>query len=306
MDTLNIDFCGMHFVNPLVLGSGILGVTGGSLAAVANSGAGGVTSKTWWAHAHEGHANPVVIAEDGVMLNAVGLPDGGIEKHSEEIQIYRDKANAPFIASIVGGSVQEFEEVAEKTAALKPDILEVNVSCPNVSDEFGDLFSSGCISVALMTKSVKKYAGEIPVTVKLSPNVPNIAEVAKACEDNGADAITAINTVGPGIRINPELRAPILKNKRGGVSGPAILPIAIRCVWDIYEAVKIPIIGIGGVTHGTDAIEMMMAGARLVGVASALHFRGKDAFTLITEEMSDWCKKEGIENIESLIGVAHG
>ncbi len=305
MSKLQIDFCGVHFDNPLVLASGILGVTGGSMAAVANGGAGGVTSKSWWAQAHEGHANPVIIVENGVMLNAVGLPDAGIAKHSEEIKIYRQKAKAPFIASIVAGSIKDFEEVTEKTAALKPDIIEVNISCPNVSEEFGDLFSSGCDSAALMTKIVKKYSGSIPVTVKLSPNVPNIGEVAKACEDNGADAITAINTVGPGMRINPELRAPILKNKKGGVSGPAILPIAIRCVWDIFAAVEIPIIGTGGVTYGAEAIEMMLAGARLVGIGSALHFRGKDAFTLIAVEMKDWCDKEGVQDLEELIGAAH-
>jgi len=184
-------------------------------------------------------------------------------------------------------------------------MIEVNISCPNVSAEFGSLFSSGCESAAKMTKIVKQHSGKTPVSVKLSPNVPNIAEVAKACEDNGADAITAINTVGPGMRINPELRAPILKNKMGGVSGPAILPIAIRCVWDIYRAVKIPIIGTGGVTYGRDAIEMMMAGARLVGVGSALHFRGEQAFALIADEMLAWCKQEGVKNISALVGVAH-
>ena len=224
MTVLRTTFCGIAFENPLVLASGVLGVTGKGMADVIAKGAGGVTSKSWWVRRHAGHPNPVIIADEYAMLNAVGLPDAGIEKSREEIREFRKVSDAPFIANIVAGSVEDFEEITQKAVELKPDILEVNISCPNVKDEFGDLFSGSCDFAEKMTRAVKKHAKNIPVSVKLSPNVANIADVARACEANGADAITAINTVGPGMRINPELRKPILSNKTGGVSGPAIFP----------------------------------------------------------------------------------
>ena len=168
----------------------------------------------------------------------------------------------------------------------------MNISCPNVKAEFGDLFSGSCNFAEQITSAVKKHAKNIPVSIKLSPNVSSIADIARACEANGADVITAINTVGPGMRINPELRAPILKNKFGGISGPAIFPIALRCVWDIYEAVKIPIIGTGGITSGRDAIEMLLAGASLLGIGTAIHFRGQEAFALIAKEIEEFCEEE--------------
>lgn len=275
------------------------------MAEVVQKGAGGVTSKSWWVSRHEGHKNPVLIANENYMLNAVGLPDAGIEKSRQEITEFRSHCNAPFIANIVAGSVEDFSRITEVVVPLKPDVIEVNISCPNVKKEFGNLFLGSCGLAEEMTKAVKKYSQEIPVSVKLSPNVSNIADVAKACEQSGANAITAINTVGPGMRIEPRLRKPVLKNMFGGVSGPAILPVAIRCVWEIFEAVDIPIIGTGGITSGEDAIEMMLAGATLLGVGSAVHYRGQDAFSLIAKEMEAFCEEEQIKNISECIGSAH-
>jgi dihydroorotate dehydrogenase (NAD+) catalytic subunit len=298
-------FCDVEFSNPLVLASGILGVTGKTLAQVAQKGAGGVTTKSLWMKRHKGHKNPVIIADDSYMLNAVGLPDAGIEKSREEIKIFRQESDVPLIANIVAGSIKEFSEITQLAVELSPDIIEVNISCPNVQKEFPDLFSGSYSFAERITKTVKQHSKNIPVSIKLSPNVANIADVAKACEENGADAITAINTLGPGMRIQPELRTPILKNTVGGVSGPALFPISLRCVWDIFSAVNIPIIGLGGVTTGRDAIEMFLAGATLIGVGTALHFRGEDAFHLIKEEMESFCKKEGIKDISEIIGKAH-
>ena len=302
---LHTDFCGLSFANPLVLASGIWGVTGKNLADAVARGAGGATTKSLWIRPHAGHKNPVILADEYAMLNAVGLPDGGIQKAREEIADYRKLTNASLIANIVAGSPDDFAEIAELAAELNPDVIEVNISCPNVKAEFGDLFASGIKSAETFTKIVKEKVGKIPVSVKLSPNVPQIGEVAKAAENAGADAITAINTVGPGMRINPELRAPILKNKFGGVSGPAILPIAIAKVFEIFAAVKIPIIATGGITSGRDAIEMIMAGGTLLGIGSAVHFRGADCFAQITTEMTEWCEKEGVKNLSEIRGAAH-
>lgn len=305
MNILSTTFCGISFENPFVLASGYVGVTGAGMADVVAHGAGGVTTKSWWANAHKGHANPVIIANEHVILNAVGLPDAGIEKSREEIKEYRSRTKAPIIASIVAPSPEEYGEIARLAAELAPDMIEVNISCPNVKEEFRDLFSGNVKLAEVITKSVKKEVKNIPFSVKLSPNVTDIGEVARACEANGANAITAINTVGPGMRIDPELRVPILKNKTGGVSGPGILPIALRCVWDIFRAVRIPIIGTGGICSGRDAVEMLLAGATLLGIGSALHYRGKEAFRILTEELEEFCKKEGIKNISELVGGAH-
>ena len=302
---LKTTVCGVEFANPLVLASGIWGVTGANLAAAVTRGAGGVTTKSIWLTAHKGHPNPVIIAADGVMLNAVGLPDGGIEKAIVEVAAYRELTTAPLIANIVAGSPDDFRALARAAAELHPDIIEVNISCPNVTAEFGELFNADAKAAALFAKIVKAEIGNIPMSLKLSPQAKNIAEVARAAVDNGADIITAINTVGPGMRINPELRAPVLANGVGGVSGPAILPIAIAKVHAIAAAVNVPIIATGGITTGRDAIEMLMAGGTLLGVGSAVHFRGEDAFALIAAEMAEWCAAEGVENLTELTRVAH-
>ena len=305
MNILQTTFCDIHFDNPLVLASGIWGVTGKNLAKAAHNGAGGATTKSLWREGHKGHPNPVIIANEHTMLNAVGLADGGIAKAHDEIADYRAATSTPLIANIVASSPDDFAAITEEAVTLDPDIIEVNISCPNVKDEFGDLFASGVRSAEMFTKIVKEKSGNIPVTIKLSPNMPNIGEIAKAAEAQGADAITAINTVGPGMRICPELRSPILANKFGGVSGPAILPIAIAKVYEIYQAVDIPIIATGGITTGADAIEMMMAGGTLLGIGSAIHFNGFECFKNITREMEAWCHKEGVDNISEIVGVAH-
>lgn len=305
MSILQTTLCNVAFRNPLVVASGIWGVTGKNLAKAVQSGAGGVTTKSLWLEGHRGHPNPVIITNQHTMLNAVGLADGGIGKAHDEIADYRAITDAPLIANIVAGSPNDFAAITEKAVELKPDLIEVNISCPNVKDEFGDLFASGIRSAETFTKIVKEKSGDIPITIKLSPNLPNIGQVAQAAEAAGANAITAINTVGPGMRICPELRAPILANKFGGVSGPAILPIAIAKVYEIYKAVDIPIIATGGITTGSDAIEMIMAGGTLLGVGSAVHFNGFSCFQNIADEMQAWCQKEGVKNISEIIGAAH-
>lgn len=299
-------FCGVKFRNPLVLASGVLGVTGASLRNVVKTGgAGGVTTKSIWRQGHLGHPNPVIIANDHFMLNAVGLPDAGIEKAYIEIGEYMKNKPAPLIANIVESRIEDFAEVAALVDALHPDIIEVNISCPNVEDEFGKPFSCSRVDAAAVTAAVRRRT-KIPITIKLSPNVMNIAEIAKAVVDAGADGITAINTVGPGMLIDLETREPILANKVGGVSGPAIKPIAIKAVYDIHKAVpKTPIIGTGGVLTGEDALEMIMAGATLVGVGTAVYYRDIICFKLIAEEMKKWGKAHGIKDLGKIRGTAH-
>lgn len=292
--------------NPTILASGILGVTGSSLVNVAKHGAGAVTTKSIGLEPRKGHPCPVILTFDKGMVNAVGLSTEGIKECSAEIEYAKKNSGVPVIASIFASTRKEFGEIAKEISKARPDMIEVNISCPNVQAEFGRPFGTDPKISAEVTKEVKKNT-KIPVIVKLSPNVTDIGIIAKAVEKAGADAINAINTVGPGMVINIDAKRPILSNKRGGVSGPAIKPIAVRCVYDIFEATKgkIPIIGTGGVMTGRDAIEMIMAGASAVGIGTAVYYRGIGVFNKISLEINDFMEKEGYERIKEMIGAAH-
>jgi dihydroorotate dehydrogenase (NAD+) catalytic subunit len=185
--------------------------------------------------------------------------------------------------------------------------LEVNISCPNVEDEFGKPFACSAPDAAAVTKAVKAVSKKTPVFIKLSPNVESIAVIAEACAAAGADGFTVINTVGPGMAIDLRSRMPILANKVGGLSGPGIRPIAVKCIADVYAATggKLPIIGTGGVYTGEDAIELMLAGASLIGIGTAIGDRGLDVFKHVCEEMQLWCTNEGVWEIKDLIGGMH-
>jgi len=298
---------GVTFRNPTVLASGIWGITAASWRRVAENGAGGVTTKSLWIREHRGHLSPTVISTEHWTLNAVGLPDAGPEKAREEIGQYMKDKPVPLIANIVAGAVDDFVAIAEEIVKLSPDFLEVNISCPNVDDEFGKPFACSAPDAARVTKEVKAVSKSIPVFIKLSPNALSIADVASACAEAGADGFTAINTVGPGMAIDLRSRMPILANKVGGLSGPAIKPISVRCIADVYRATegKLPIIGTGGVYTGEDALELMLAGASLIGIGTAIGDRGQDVFRKVCEEMDVWCEKEGIKNIAEMVGGMH-
>jgi len=299
---LSTIFCGVSFKNPLVLASGVLGVTGESFHHTVKNGAGGITTKSIWLEPHPGHKNPVMVGYPSHFINAVGLSDAGLEKAKEELGLYIPTRKAPLIANIVAGKKTDFGIIAEEIAKINPDIIEINISCPNVEDEFGKPFACDIIDASDVTRMVKSRVKNIPITVKLSPNVSNIATIAKSCEDAGADAITAINTYGPGMRISIDMRSPILANKVGGVSGPGIFPLAVKAVHDISKSVKIPVIATGGVTTGFDAIEMIMAGGTLVGVGTMVYYRGVEGFAIMTEEMTEWMKKEGVASLDEIRG----
>ncbi len=305
MVDLSISFLGKKAPNPTVLASGFMGVTGLSLASAAKHGAGMVTIKSLSLEPRKGHKTPVIVGFEGGMLNAVGLSNPGVVNGVDELRVAKKKAGVPVIASVFADSVENFAKAAAAVMPAQPDFLELDISCPNVDSEFGIPFAADVKAAADVTRACKKVIGSVPLIVKLSPNVTAIVPIAKAVESAGADALNCINTL-KGMVIDPVARQPVLTNKFGGISGPALKPVAIRCVYECYKAVKIPIIGTGGVTTGKDAVEMMMAGASAVGVGSAIYYRGLDAFKLIASEMKDWMKKEGFDSPKDLVGLAHG
>ncbi len=304
---LSTKLCGVELDNPTVLASGILGVTAASLARIARAGAGAVTKKSIGLSPRDGHDGPVIVEVEGGYLNAVGLPTAGVEEALEELRAYRKasgKTVKPIIASFYGRTVSEYVEVARRLDGMA-DLLEANISCPNVEHEFGHPFASNCEDAAAVVRAVRK-ATKTPLLVKLSPNVPDIGSIARAVEKAGANGITAINTVGPGMVIDLKARKPVLANRCGGMSGPAIKPIMVRCVYDIYEAVRIPVLGVGGVLTGEDAAEAIMAGACAVGIGTGIKYRGIAIFKLIQNELRQFMKKEGFKSLEEMVGVAHG
>ena len=271
---LQTNLCGVGLKNPTILASGILGVTKESIGRIGKAGAGAVTLKSLCHEERQGFSNPTMFAYNGVFLNAVGLPGQGIDSAVKDFKRL-DNLSVPVIGSIYGYRIEQFGQVAKKMTSLKPAMIEVDISCPHM--DYGKPYYADAGLTAKITKVVKKNAGTIPVSIKLSPNVYDIKEIAHAAEKSGANAVTAINAAS-GMVIDIQARKPVLANKIGGVTGPALKPIAVRCVYEVYETVKIPIIGTGGVTYGKDAIEMIMAGATAIGIGTGIYYRGTGIF----------------------------
>lgn len=305
MCDLTCSLAGLTLKTPFVLASGVMSTSPALLVRVARAGAGAVTSKSCGAQARAGHANPVAIPWQGGVLNAVGLTNPGLEAELPLLRIAKEELRSmgvPLIASIFAPSVEEFARMAAGISAAEPDLIEINISCPNVGDEFGTPFSGSPETAYAVTAAVKG-ATSIPITAKLAPNVPSIARIALAVEAAGADAITAINTV-PGMLIAAHAARPLLSNRVGGLSGWSIKPVALRCVAEICQAVKIPVIGLGGMRTGLDAAEMIMAGATAVGVGSALWPRGSEILTDISDQLREFMQQEGYPDLESMRGKA--
>jgi dihydroorotate dehydrogenase (NAD+) catalytic subunit len=298
---LQTTLCGIKLKNPTILASGILGVSKESVDRVGKGGAGAVTLKSICHEERKGHGGPNMVVIEGGMLNAVGLPGQGIKSAIADFGRL-DNLSVPAIGSVFGYTIEQFGIVTKQMASLKPAMIELDISCPHMN--YDKPFYADVSAVREICAISKKNAGKIPISAKLGPNVYNFKELCKAAEEGGADAITAINTAS-GMKIDIETRKPLLGNKIGGLSGPALKPIAIRCVYEAYETVDIPIIGTGGITDGKDAIEMIMAGATAVGIGTACYYHGPTVFSKICKEMEQWMKDHKIKNLEEIRGVAH-
>jgi dihydroorotate dehydrogenase (NAD+) catalytic subunit len=299
---LSVRIASLELRNPTMLASGILGYTAASLKRVVEGGAGAVVTKSVGVAPRMGYANPTVVQVNSGLINAMGLPNPGIEEYTEEIIHAKTVAQAPLIVSVFGYSADEYASVAQKAAEAGADAVELNVSCPHVKFTGSEIGQDA----ALLKKVVSKVKALVrkPVIVKLSPNVTDITETAKSAVKAGADALTAINTV-KALAIDAETALPLLNNVRGGLSGPAIKPIALRCVFDLYEHVKTPIIGCGGVTTWQDAVEFFLAGASAVQIGTAVALENPSVFQTINRGVKAYLKKKRYKSVQEVVGVAH-
>lgn len=287
--------------NPTILASGILGETGSSMTRILESGAAAVVTKSIGKEPKGGYPNPTVVELEYGVVNAMGLPNPGIDNYADEVKTALEPGK-PVIGSIFGKDSEEFAHLAKKMESFGVHALELNLSCPHAKG-YGLEVGSDEKAVEGIVNTVKSSVG-IPVFAKLSPNVTNIKAIAKAVEKGRGDGIVAINTVKAMV-IEPELRMPVLSNEHGGLSGKAIKPIGLRCVYDIFEEVGIPIIGVGGIETGKDAVEYMMAGANAVEIGSAVRWRGPEVFGNVCKEIQAFMSENGFSSIGEMIGIAH-
>jgi dihydroorotate dehydrogenase (NAD+) catalytic subunit len=303
---ISVELCGCKLPNPTVLASGILGLSHDVLARVARSGAGAVTTKSCSLKPRSGYPNPTILDWGPGLINAVGLSNPGVEVMVEEIEAAKEQL-APLgvvlIASIFADTIYDFGTITRYISEAEPDILEVNVSCPNLDSRYQQMFAADPHVAAQVTRRVRRYT-DIPVLVKLSPNVTDIVEIAQAVVEAGADGITAINSVGPGLILDVETRRPVLAHGTGGLSGPGIRPVAVRSVHDICRAVDVPVVGTGGVMTGRDVVEMLLVGATAVGMGSAIRYGGMAVFRRVCEELRDYMRRYRHASLESLRGTA--
>jgi dihydroorotate dehydrogenase (NAD+) catalytic subunit len=298
MANLNLTFAGVTFKTPVVVASGTFGF-GREYGAFFDLGElGGICVKGLTVKERLGNPPPRIAETPMGMLNAVGLQNPGVDAFIRDELPYLKQFDTNIIANISGNTVEEYCELAEKLSEARVDMLEVNISCPNVKAG-GMAFGTSCMSAAHVTGEVKKHSS-VPVMVKLSPNVTDITEIARAVENDGADAVSLINTL-LGMRINIETRRPILRNNTGGLSGPAIFPVALRMVWQVANAVKIPILGMGGISSWKDAVEMLLAGANIISVGTAL-FTDPCAPVKITQGLRDYLERSSIASVTDLTG----
>ena len=303
MVTLTVNLAGVELKNPIIPASGTFGY-GREYAELYDLNIlGSFSWKGTTGEARVGNPQPRIAEMTGGMLNAVGLQNPGMDAVIEkEVPNIAKIFQGPVIANVGGFSLEEYAENCRKLNDVEQvKILEVNISCPNVHAG-GKNFGCDPKAAAEVTRAVKAVTDK-PVFMKLTPNVTDIAEIAKACEDAGADGLCLINTL-LGMRIDLKSRKPIIANRTGGVSGPAVFPVALRMVWDVYEAVNIPIIGCGGVSSAEDAVEMMLAGATAVEVGAA-NLKDPYACKTIVENLPAVCERLGVTDISELTGGAH-
>ena len=299
MVDLTVTLAGVALKNPIIPASGTFGY-GREYAEVYDLDILGAFSwKGTTAQARLGNPQPRIAEVPSGMLNAVGLQNPGVDAFIAEELPFLRQYDVKVIANISGNTPEEYGIMCEKLSEAGVDMIEVNISCPNVKAG-GLAYGTRPELAAEVTQVAKAHAGKVPVMVKLSPNVTDITEIARAVEDGGADAVSLINTLR-GMRIDVNTHRPILKMNTGGMSGPAVLPVAVRMVWEVAQAVKVPILGMGGVSRGEDAAQLMLAGATAVAVGTAM-FADPFAPIKVRDELADIASHQGLDRVAQLTG----
>jgi dihydroorotate dehydrogenase (NAD+) catalytic subunit len=299
---IGVALAGIKLRNPLMLASGILGETGDLLLSAHRAGAGAVVTKSIGLDPREGNKNPTIYQSGKCTLNSMGLPNPGIKEFSKEMKVL-EGSGAVVIGSVFGARTQDFVTLAKKMEGYGAAAIELNLSCPHARG-YGAEIGSNPATVRNITAGVAASVS-IPVFAKLTPNTRDIASLGLAAEEGGASAVVAINTV-KAMTIDPHLRRPALSNKYGGLSGPAIKPVGVRCVYELFEAISIPIIGVGGISDANDVAEYMMAGASAVQIGTAVQVRGLDIFSEIADGLAAFMSEEGFKSLSQMRGIAHG
>lgn len=289
-ELLPVDLAGVKLRNPVVMASGTFGFGREYGELFELSALGGICCKGLTLHARQGNPPPRIAETPMGMLNSVGLQNPGVDAFVATELPWLQQFDTRIIANISGNTPEEYGEMCEKLADAGVDMIEVNISCPNVKAG-GLAYGTRPELAAEVTREAKRHAGAVPVMVKLSPNVTDVTEIARAAADGGADALSLINTLR-GMRIDVNSHRPILRMNTGGLSGPAVLPVAVRMVWEVHCAVDIPILGLGGVSGWEDAAQLILAGASAVGVGSAV-FHDPMAPVKVIQGLEKWCAEQG-------------
>ena len=296
---LEIKLSGLKLKSPIILASGILGVSYSSMKRIFNAGAGAVTSKSIGPRPRKGFKNPSILEiYPGTFINAVGLGNPGIDNFLAEIKEIKEN-KIPLIVSVFGDTNESYLNVASKAEKAGADAIEINISCPHA--EVSSIGIDRDLTYSVVSTLKEKL--KVPLFVKLNPNITDIGEIALAAESGGADGVVAINTLGAMV-IDINTRRPILAHGSGGLSGKAIHPIAVKKVYDLYKVLKIPIIGCGGISSWKDVVEFILAGASAVQIGTAL-YKGVEIITEMNNSLSNFLEKNGYKSISELIGLTH-
>lgn len=299
MADLSVKVAGVDFANPLIAASGTFGFGREFSEFYPLSTLGGISCKGITLQRRDGNPPPRIAETPSGILNAVGLQNPGVDVFINEDLPWLKQQNTTIIANIAGNTIEDYCQMAEKLSETNVDMIELNISCPNVKSG-GVQFGTSCESVGQITREVRAHCKK-PLVVKLSPNVTDIASIAQSAEANGADAISMINTL-TGMKIDIHTRRPIIRNNTGGLSGAAVFPVAVRMVWQVSKAVSIPIIGMGGITTWEDAAEMLIAGATALQIGTVL-FSDPYAPIKINEGLNRFLDENGVKSVTELTGT---
>ena len=299
MTNLKVNIAGVSFKNPVITASGCFGFGREYECMYPLEKLGGISLKGMTFQEKLGNPPPRIAETPSGMLNSVGLQNPGVEHFLEHDMPYLAKQDTVKIANIAGSSIEDYCAIAERLSESEIDMFELNISCPNVK-QGGAAFGTSCESAERVVKEVRKYAKK-PMIVKLSPNVTDIVSIAKAVEAQGADAVSLINTL-LGMAIDAEKRKPVLSTVTGGMSGAAVKPIALRMVWQVANAVKIPVIGLGGIMNWKDAVEFLLAGATAIQIGTA-NFIDPAVTVKVAAGIDDYLNRHGYASVRDIIGA---